>query len=532
MRRALLVVVAGLLLAACGTATGPPPLTLRVLAGSELADMAPVLDEAAEATGVRLELQYTGTLEGADTVAAGRADGTTDALWFSSNRYLETIPAARDRVDTATRIMGSPVVLGVRAERARELGWDRAPVTWSQVAEAASTGRFAFGMTDPSSSNSGFSALVAVAAALDGSGRVLDPAAVDRVTGPLAAFFAGQRLTSGSSGWLTDAYVRRATGGDGGPPLDGVVTYEASILELNRSGRLPEPLTLVVPSDGVVSAEYPLTLLRSASPEARAGLARLTEHLRRPEVQQRIVETTARRAGVPGVAPPPEAARTTLVELPFPTDKATLDALLTTYLDRVRRPARTVYVLDVSGSMQGTRIDGLRTALIGLTGSDPSLTNQFRRFRSREDVVFVPFSDAPGAPEPFSVDPADPQPSRDAIATRVRALAAGGNTAVYGSLEAAYRYLDQAAAADPDRLTTVVLLSDGESNRGPRLPEFRAFLAGRPPSTRGVPVFPILFGEAARGEMEQLAAATGGRTFAASDPQALDAVFREIRGYQ
>ena len=340
VRRALLVPIVALLLAACGTA-GPPPLTLRVLAGSELADMGPVLDEAAAATGVRLEMQYTGTLEGAETVAGGRADGTADALWFSSNRYLETLPEARDRIDTATRIMGSPVVLGVRADRARELGWDRAPVTWSQVAEAAGTGRFAFGMTDPSSSNSGFSALVAVAAALDDSGRALDPAAVERVGEPLTTFFSGQRLTSGSSGWLSDAYVRRATGGDAGPPLDGIVTYEASVLELNRSGRLPEPLTLVVPSDGVVSAEYPLTLLRSAPPEARAGLARLTDHLRRPEVQQRIVETTARRAGVPGVAPPPEAARATLVELPFPSDKATLDALLTTYLDRVRRPPST-----------------------------------------------------------------------------------------------------------------------------------------------------------------------------------------------
>src|SRR6185436_15794932 len=134
MRR-LAVLVSVLLLAGCTagkpsvspsaepTITAGAPTTLRVLAGSELADMQPILDEAAKATGVTVTMDFIGSLEGAETVATGKADGRYDAVWFSSDRYLETIPEAKKRLGTATRIMGSPVVLGVRAEAARRLGW-------------------------------------------------------------------------------------------------------------------------------------------------------------------------------------------------------------------------------------------------------------------------------------------------------------------------------------------------------------------------------------------------------------------------
>src|SRR5262249_28595076 len=47
--------------------------TLRVLAGSELADLRPILDRARTATGVTVELYFTGTLDGVESVADGTA---------------------------------------------------------------------------------------------------------------------------------------------------------------------------------------------------------------------------------------------------------------------------------------------------------------------------------------------------------------------------------------------------------------------------------------------------------------------------
>src|SRR5690606_36564238 len=48
--------------------------TLRVLAGSELADMEPLLAESAERTGVELVLDYSGTLDGTERVLAGAVE--------------------------------------------------------------------------------------------------------------------------------------------------------------------------------------------------------------------------------------------------------------------------------------------------------------------------------------------------------------------------------------------------------------------------------------------------------------------------
>ena len=527
MRRILVAVLAAALLAGCTGAPeeteSGPPVTLRVLAGSELRDMQPLLDEAAKATGVTVEMSYVGTLEGAETVANGNADGTYDAVWFSSTRYLQTIPEAKKRLAGTTRIMGSPVVLGVRQSVAQRLGWDTTAPAWSDIATAAQDGEFTYGMTDPAASNTGFSALVAVAAALDGTGRALDAAAIDRIAPRLAGFFSGQQVTAGSSEWLVGAFVRRNTGEDPGGRLDGLINYESTLRSLNRSGQLPEPLTIVYPADGVISADYPFTLLAGASDDVRAGYDRLMDHLRTTATQQSIVDRTERRAAVAGVALPDDAPRG-LVELPFPDTRAAIDALLVAYFDRLRKPARTVYVLDVSGSMAGDRLAALKTALTGLTGVDTSLSGRYCRFRSREEVILLPFASVAGEPDTYTVSAEAPQGSRDAIRTAIDGLTAQGETAVYDSLIKAYGLFDDAG----EKFTSIVLMTDGESNAGRVLGEFTSFLATAP---RPVRVFPILFGEAAEQEMRQVATATGGELWDARDGD-LGRAFCQIRGYQ
>ncbi len=523
------------LAAGCSGATeqpGPtrgPDVTLRVLAGSELADLTPILDEAAEATGVHVELDLVGTLAGAEAVASGAAEADHDATWFSSDRYLALQPEAQAKLGTTIDIMSSPVVLGLRRSVAERLGWVGRTVTWSEIAAAAGAGEFTYGMTDPSASNSGFSAVVGVATALVGGGAALTAEQARSTAPALREFFGAQTLAAGSSGFLQDAFVRRATGVDPGPPVDGLINYESVLLEMNDSGALPEPLEVIYPADGVVTADYPFTVLAGASQEVRDAHRRLTDHLRTPDVQREIAERTHRRAAVPGVARPPSAA--TLVELPFPAQAEVVDTLLTSYFDRLRRPSRTIYVLDTSGSMAtDDRIGALRTSLAGLAGADPSLTAQFRRFRGREEVTLLPFDTTPGTPQVFTVAEEDPGPDRGRIADAGAALRPGGDTAIYDSLELAYGIAGEQIAADADRFTSIVLMTDGQNTTGADIDGFRTFVATRPPAVRGVPVFCVLFGESSAEEMTEVATLTGGRMFDARATPLAD-VFQEIRGY-
>ncbi|MFD4643436.1 substrate-binding domain-containing protein [Lentzea sp. NPDC058436] len=532
IRRLLPAIAALALLAGCSNSPNPAkpvgdptPGTLRVLAGSELADLQPILDEAAKATGISVKFSFTGTIEGAEKVASGEAEQGFDAVWFSSNRYLELVPDAQKRLGTPTKVMSSPVVLGLPAAKVKELGWDGKRVGWAEIAAAAGEQKFTYGMTDPSASNSGFSALVGVAAALSGEGSALDAGRINAVAPQLKQFFSAQKLSAGSSGWLTEAFQRRARGEDPGAKVDGLINYESVLLSS------PDPLTLVYPSDGVVTADYPLTLLTSAKPEAREAHQKLSDHLKTQDVQRKIMETTHRRPAVPQVQLDGKFATKDLVELPFPGSQSAVDGLITTYFDQLRRPSRTLYVLDTSGSMQGDRIDGLRQALTGLTGADESLAGKFSRFHGREQVTLLPFSSSARPALKYEVPQDDPRPVLDQIRTTATGLDASGGTAIYSSLRGGYDVLRQQIEADPDRFTSIVLMTDGENTGSEDVLDFQLFHQSLPQNLKGIPIFPVLFGESATAEMEQVAKMSGGKVFDARS-RSLSSAFREIRGYQ
>jgi Ca-activated chloride channel family protein len=384
-------------------------------------------------------------------------------------------------------------------------------------------------MTNPAASNSGFSALVAVAAALSGTGAALEPRDIDAAAADLRGFFSAQKLTAGSSGWLADAFAARSRGEQPGVVVDGLINYESVLLSLNDEGGLREPLTLVYPADGVVTADYPLTLLRSASSTARNGYQRLVDHLLLPHVQADIMRTTHRRPAAPGLEPAQRFGPATLVELPFPAKLDVVDGLVARYFDRLRRPVRTVYVLDVSGSMEGGRIAELRAALVGLTGADGTLASRSRQFHPREEITLLPFDQVPLEPHAFEV----PESGGDEVLARIRSategLEIGGDTAIYDSLIRAYDLLGEAPSRD--YAPSIVLMTDGENNAGAAFDDFVDHHRRLPGALRTVPIFVVLFGEANVGEMEQLAGLTGGRTFDARATR-LEAAFQEIRGYQ
>lgn len=484
------------------------PGTLRVLASSELSDMGPVLQEIREDTGIKVVATYMGTRDAVDRLASGKADGAYDAAWLASSDYLRLDPGAAKKVVSQTSIMSSPVAIGVKPETVRRLGWKPEDLTWSQVHKAVAAGDLTYGMTDPSRSNSGFSALISVASGLSGAQSALTDADVERATPKLAEFFKGQELTSGSSGWLASAYARRGN-------VDALLNYESVLMSRRGVG---EKLTVIRPKDGVVTADYPLASLASTDQSTRETVRRITDALRAPDIQRLITERTYRRPVVASVPPAPLLDRSRRRELPFPGSKSVADGLLDAYENKLRRPSRTVYVLDTSGSMrEGGRLGQLKKALTALTSD----------FRDREEVTLMPFGSAVKSVRTHVVRPEDPQTGLDGIRRDTEALTASGDTAIYTSLEKAYEHL----GADDDTFTSIVLMTDGENTTGAQPEQFDGFYAGLPGEQREIPVFPILFGDSDRAELEHIAELTGGRLFDAQKGS-LDGAFEEIRGYQ
>lgn len=505
-----------LLFAGCGSRHE----TISIIAGSEIKDLEPLFDQIEDETGIRFEMHYIGTLDGAELLLSGQG-GHYDLAWFSHAKYLTLLQGGRGIISSQEQIMLSPVVMGVKLGLAERWGWVDEQVSWPEIIEKVQTGELRFAMTNPTSSNSGFTSLVGIASALAGTGDALTIDDIERVAPELSLFFDGMVLTAGSSGWLAEAYVREQD------RLNALINYESVLLSLNQSGELMEPLYPIYPSDGIITADYPLMLLDDSKREAYETLV---DYLLTEEFQRDMMNLTLRRPVNTSVRLSSAIPTGVLNELSFPTTLEVIDHLLFAYLDETRRPSHAIFVLDVSGSMEGSRLFDLQQALLNLTGLDTSITGQFARFRDRERITLITFSEFVQDERSFEIELSDDH-SFTEVRIFVNGLSAGGSTSIYGSLMYAYGVAAAAWNDDPERYYSIVLMSDGENTSGPDLYKFLDFYENLPEDLQNIPTFTVLFGEASTHEMSTVAETTGGRLFDATS-HSLSSIFKQIRGYQ
>ncbi|MFG2962143.1 substrate-binding domain-containing protein [Streptomyces sp. NPDC048288] len=523
VRAAVTACLALLLLAALTTACGGgggDRVTLRVLAGPELADVAPLLDDLAADTGVRLEMTYEATadLAGVET-AAGKP--SYDLAWPVSDRsfLLRLRAAGKSAVrPESTPIMRSPVVVGLTPSVARKLrkGVPGGRLTWADIADAAARGTVRFGMADPRRSDTGRAALVGVATAAAGTGSALRAADVscDRLRG----FRSGQTLTAASSRDLLAGYPAHQD------RADALIAHESELLSLNAGGKLRAPLEIVHPDDGMVLSDFPLLLL---DPARRTAYRKVVDWLLGADAQRRLMETTHRRPVNQDVTPAPALRTSVGNALSFPDRLSVVRQLVDDYGDPADRTAdQVVFVLDFSTSMRGERIAALRAAFAGLSGADPSAGGKFTRFYRGERLTVVRFGGHVLQERTVTVHGDADLRALD------RVVADGGfdgATAVWSALDRGYRIAADAVRATPRRPVAIVLMTDGESNSGLSYKEFLRRYEALGSAAKAVPTFAVPFGEADTGALARAAEATGGRVVDARLSSLSDA-FKEIRG--
>lgn len=516
------------------TVSSPPAhYTLRVLASSDLRDMTKILAQAAARTGVSVQMTTTSPVNAAQEIENGTARRHYDAVWFPSDDYFDLLPAAEKNLTGSTAIMASPVVLAVRSSAARRLGWEKGSATWAAIASAAASGQFTFGMASPASADAGLSGLVAATIATARAGGQLLESQISGAVPELTDLFHGQVLSAPDSASLLGDYLNDLR--HPGPQLpDGIIDHEADLITLKAEAPPSDPLTLVYPSNGVIESDYPLSALSTASPAAMDAFKRLVDYLVSPTVQRQIVTTTHRRPVVP-LAQPGGQLPAILDTVQSPGNAATLRALIDAYLDRLRTPGRTVYVLDTSASMaEDQGLTDLKHALSALTGVDGTLTGEFTEFRTGEDVTFLPFNYGPGTPTSFSVPDSDPGPELALMRGYINGLTAHGETDMYDALLRADQILAQQGAKSPSRIDSIVLITDGVSYVGPGQGYYLSHYRSVSPGGAPVPVYSIAVGAANPDELKTVSRDTGGAFFdARREPlSGLEAFFRDIRGYE
>ena len=501
--------------AACdGGGFGGNANSLKVLAGSEVKDLEPILNDMAKETGVSFDITYAGTLEGTEKLV-NEGQGDFDLTWFPSNYYLSLFEQSKSLVGEEKSIMSSPVVLGLKPEKAKQLGWseDKQPA-WADVAQAAEKGDLKFGMTSPLSSNSGFSTVLEAATALSGSGNALQTKDVEAATEGLSKFSKGTSLTSGSSGWLAEAFAKDQS------KADGIFNYESVLKGMDFGG---QPPVLIAPSDGVVTADYPLTLLDGADDTTKEKFNKVTEYLLSDEVQQRITDETHRRTKVSN----PDEFPTTF-ETPYPATLDTVQKLLEAWVANGRKPATMFFQIDTSGSMRGERLEQLKTALGILSGtSAKNDTERFLAIQPREKLKLVEFSHEVKSTDGYRLtDNGSADKVRRDLDTKIQTLTAEGGTAIYSTLQTTLESAKKEKS--DDKITSVVVFTDGMNEHGISFRAFKDWYSNNQ-DVQDIPVFAVSFGNADSDELQELVSLTGGRVFDGNAD--LTAAFKDIRGY-
>jgi Ca-activated chloride channel family protein len=509
----------------------PPAATLAIISGSENQALEPLIQDWARKNRVAVSITYLGSVDISRELQAGSASAY-DAVWPAHSLWIE-LGDTQKAVAHATSILRSPVVLGLRMSTADRLGWiGRKDLTIQDIRDAAASGAFRLSMTSATQSNSGASAYLGFLYALSGDPDMLTMPMLDdpAMQADMRDLLAQVDRSSGSSGWLKDAFLADPT------KFDAMFNYESVVIETNQAlvAQGEEPLYIVYPANGLAVADSPLGLIDKGDAAKETAFLALQAHLLSPDIQATLSDL-GRRAGLIGLdatkADPtvwnPDWGLDLKRDIaPIPTPAADVIAkALTLYQSELRKPSLTVWVLDVSGSMDGAPLEQLKEAMRLLLDPDAAALNLLQP-SSRDVTVILPFNHEPLAP---TIVVGGTEAELAAALTRVNQLQADGGTDVYLAIGAAIAAL-QPYANDgtlDDFLPAIVAMTDGASDTSSRDLIFAALEDTA--WAEDIPIHSIAFGDADTEQLEALSQATVGRMFTAGNDIAK--ALRAAKGY-
>jgi Ca-activated chloride channel family protein len=488
---------------------------------------------------VRVNTLASGSAEGALARGWSSADGPQPTVWTpAATSWLGilqqdlTVRDVTNLVPTQTpSLMQSPLVLAMPRPMAQALGWPNTPVGWADVLKLADDpqgwgryghpqwGRFQLGKTSPAQSTSGLHALVATYYAATGlsadltAANVQDPKVVNFVRGVEASVLHyGDTVSS-----FFDGLHAADAKGSAMSYVSAIATEEKQVLDYNATKPIT-PLVAVYPKDGTMVADHPYAILNApwvSAPQKAAAQAFL-KWLLAPAQQQRFLAAgfrdsnghAASNLGLDnGIVPSGPAL---VLRSPAP---AVLDLVRKSW-DNVRKQARILLVLDISGSMAGDKLLQVKTAATAVLDV----------FSPNDHVGLWSFSD-----QIYRLNAIDSVGSNHAqVARQIALLVAGGGTALYRATSDAVKEVQ--GSWDPTRINAVVLLTDGQNSdpANSNLDALIQSLGSQPPATT-VPVFTIGYGQDADlTTLTRISRASTGRSYNAPDPAHIGSVFADV----
>ena len=332
-----------------------------------------------------------------------------------------------------------------------------------------------------------------------------------------------------------------------------VAVEEKSVIDYNRGNpdgvlqpgeepRIPrDPLVAIYPEEGTLYSDNPFIVLDTEWVDAdeKAAAALFEEFVQLPANQQKVMEFGF-RPNNPSVALADPIVAENGVDPNQPTAELQVPSpdVLIGILDswaELRKEARVLLVLDISGSMGEPADDQGRTRL---DLAKEAAISALDEFKPTDDVGLWVFSTELGEPDPnvrelVPIGPIGEQ--QDVLAEQIEVQFPTNGTPLYDVTEQAYT--EMLETYDPERINAVVLLTDGENDDGSPADDDQQFAdlietlqaGSEGSSSQPVRVFTISYGETADViTLRAISQATSAATYNASNPATINQVFTAV----
>jgi len=419
-----------------------------------------------------------------------------------------------------TSVAESPLVIAMWQPLAESLGWPSRDLGWLDIGSLAadpgawtyySGGRFGdvlrLGHTHPGLSGTGASTLLALVQAAESQQAAVGVDAIQQpiVQASVGAFEGAVSWFSSSTGDLARTMRERGTGF-----LGAAVMYESDVIQY---GQGDPALIPVYPFEGTFVADHPACINGDAPAATREAATIFRDYLRSEEGQQLALAAGLRPVNdaVPAGPPLDESNGVDLEQPRLVFAAPTADTLFAVQelWQSARKDVNMVMLLDVSGSMSGSKIDSMRRAAV-----------QFVEQMGDEDyLTIIPFSYEPVSLVKYQ----QVGENREEIIQAIRALEAEGDTALYDAIGEGATLLENTTRSDTTN--ALVVLTDGLDTYSYVYNQDSALSAA---ARSGATVFTIAYGSDADEELlENLAFRANGNYFR-GDEASIAAIYDEM----
>ncbi|HWY67846.1 MAG TPA: extracellular solute-binding protein [Terriglobales bacterium] len=434
----------------------------------------------------------------------------------------------QDLVGSTENLVLSPVVIAMWKPMAEAIGYGKKPIGWTDILALARSdrgwaqygfpqwGSFKFGHTHPEYSNSGLISVIAevYAANKKTAGLTLN----DVQSARTADFVRGVEHSVVHYGSSTGFFGRKMFAA--GPQyLSAAVLYESMVIE-SYGKNLQFPVVAIYPKEGTFWSDHPIGVVNRewVTPAHKEAAQIYTKYLLARPQQERAMTYGFRPGAVdiPLASPidaahgvDPKEPKTTL-EVP---SAEVIHAILQTW-KQDKKNADVVLVLDTSGSMnEDQKMQNAREGAKQLVSMlDDSDTFSLLPFSTRMNWAF---QDLPVKTE------------RQHATDTVSSLFADGGTALYDSIDAAYKHLLDKGSGN-DHIRAVVVLTDGADTESQEKLEDLLQHLQQNSEQRPISIFSIAYGKDARRDvLQKISEATQARMYEGT-PKNIVEVFREI----